>query len=126
MQSKPEKTLAQKLQIKADRSAIVLGAPKEFVLDLPAGATKAKGVGTADVVLFFANSRAHLERELPKLRPQLKPTTIVWLAWRKGNAKVSADLNRDSLAKLADEHGLTPNANIAISAEWSALRLKII
>jgi len=49
---------------------------------------------------------------------------ILWIAYPKLTSKLAADLNRDIIHNLAPSHGLDTVSQIAIDADWSALRFK--
>jgi hypothetical protein len=95
----PDKSIARKLQIKPNRTALFVNAPKgcEAKLGaLPEGVFVAKKIGgRVDCV-------------------------------QKGTSGVSTDVNRDSIASCAKTIGMRAAAQIAIGEDWSALRLKIV
>lgn len=118
-----DKPVAERLQVKGDRRLAVIGA--SAALDKTVGAGKARAdVREADVVLMFAPDRTRLDAELPGLLATLAQTAILWVAYPKMSSSLAADLSRDVIHSLAPKHGLDTVSQIAIDADWSALRLK--
>lgn len=117
------KSIAERLQMKGDRRLAVLGAPPE--VEAAIGAAEARApLGSADVVLAFAQDRAHLDVLLPDILGGARRDAILWVAYRKLTSARAGDLNRDLIHGLVPHHGLDTVAQIAIDADWSALRLK--
>jgi hypothetical protein len=116
-----EKPIAERLQVKGDRRLAVVNAPAS--LDKKIGAPRAPAK-SADVVLLFVASLSELRKKLPATLSSLKDTAIFWLAYPKLTSKLAGDLNRDVIRELAPDHGLDTVSQIAIDADWSALRLK--
>jgi DUF3052 family protein len=118
-----DKPVAERLQVKGNRRLAVLGA--SATLEKTVGAAKARAeVPNADVVLLFAPDRARLDAALPDLLAKLAQTAILWVAYPKLSSRLAADLSRDVIHALAPRHGLDTVSQIAIDADWSALRLK--
>jgi hypothetical protein len=118
-----DKPVAERLQVKNDRRLAVIGA--SAALDKAVGAAKARAdVAKADVVLLFARDRAGLDAALPGLLRTMAQTAILWVAYPKLSSSMAADLSRDIIHALAPQHGLDTVSQIAIDADWSALRLK--
>ncbi|WP_062461903.1 hypothetical protein [Demequina soli] len=118
------KTVAEKLQIKPGDAVLVAGGTPErlALLDpLPAGA--AIGGDAPAVAILFAEDRAALESLLAEAAPHLAAARVRWIAYPKGNR---ADINRDTIWALVQEHGWTLNFNVAVSDVWSALRFKAL
>ena len=118
-----DKPVAERLQVKGERTLAVLGAPAD--LERKIGAAKARAdLARADVVLLFVSNRARLDSELPKALKKAGKDSIFWLAYPKLTSKLACDLNRDIIHALAPAHGLDTVSQIAIDDDWSALRLK--
>jgi Protein of unknown function (DUF3052) len=118
-----DKPVAERLQVKGDRRLAVIGA--SAALEKTVGAGKARAdVAQADVVLLFAPDRGRLDAELPRLLRKMAESTILWVAYPKLSSRLAADLSRDVIHALAPKHGLDTVSQIAIDADWSALRLK--
>jgi hypothetical protein len=118
-----DKPVAERLQVKGDRRLAVIGA--SAALDKTVGAGRARAdVGEADVVLLLAPDRASLEARLADVLKQMPQAAILWVAYPKLSSSLAADLSRDVIHALAPKHGLDTVSQIAIDADWSALRLK--
>jgi hypothetical protein len=125
----PEKSLAERLQLKNGRSVYIYSPPAGY-LDtlepLPSGVKLALNLNyPVDVLQAFIENRAELEARLESFKAVLKPGGILWVTYRKGTAKVKTDINRDSINTYAAGLGLQGVAIIAVDNEWSALRLKM-
>ena len=125
----PEKSLAQKLQIKDGHKVLLIGASGDYKasLDLPSGvAVVEKSSEPVDVIQVFLTSRKDMESQLPALKKLLKPRGILWASYPKGTSKIKADINRDSIREYVHTIGLETVALVALDDTWSALRLKVV
>ena len=120
-----DKPVAERLQVKGERRLAVIGASP--ALDKSVGATKVRAeLPQADVVLLFSADRKQLDKALPSVLKKMAPAAIFWLAYPKLTSPLAGDLSRDVIHALAPKHGLDTVSQIAIDADWSALRLKRI
>ena len=120
-----DKPVAERLQVKGDRTLAVVGA--SAAVDRKIGAKSARtDIAEADVVLLFAENRARLDKALPAALKTARKDSIFWVAYPKLASKLAADLSRDIIHALAPKHGLDTVSQIAIDDDWSALRLKRI
>ena len=118
-----DKPVAERLQVKGERTLAVIGAPA--AVDRKVGAKAVRSdVAKADVVLLFAPSRAELDAALPAALKKSPKTAILWVAYPKLTSKLAGDLSRDIIHALAPKHGLDTVSQIAIDDDWSAMRLK--
>lgn len=118
-----DKPVAERLQVKGDRRLAVIGASAE--LEKTVGASKVRAdLANADVVLLFAADRAGFDAKLPGVVKKMRDAAILWVAYPKLSSKIAADLSRNVIHALAPKHGLDTVSQIAIDADWSALRLK--
>jgi len=120
-----DKPVAERLQVKKDRRLAVLGASPE--LDRAIGAADARGeLSQAEVVLLATPDRAAFEAALPMILSDAPAGAILWVAYPKLSSGLASDLSRDVIRGLAPRFGLDTVSQIAIDADWSALRLKRI
>lgn len=118
-----DKPVAERLQLKGARRLAVIGAPAG--IDRVVGAADRRAApDVADVLLLFVANRGAWDRDLPALLEQSKPDAILWVAYPKLTSRLAADLSRDRLHEMAPAHGLDTVSQIAIDADWSALRMK--
>jgi hypothetical protein len=126
----PDKSIAQKLQIKANRTGLFVNAPKgyeEKLGPLPEGFFIARKIGgKVDFIQVFVDTKKELEEHVPRLKSTLNPGGMLWVTYHKGTSGVWTDINRDSISAFARAIGMQPVAQIAVDDNWSALRLKIV
>lgn len=119
------RTVAEKLQVKPQDEVLVAGTDEQRALlaPLPDGATIVDGIDrdTEGVVVAFVLDREGLDALISADLPRLTSFRAAWIAYLKGGR---ADINRDSIWKRLDDVGWTLTANVSISEEWSAVRLK--
>lgn len=123
-----DKTVAEKLHIKAGKSVTFFNPPEnneELLGGLDQDISISEG-DPADILLAYIEDREQLERNLLALKASIKDDGALWIAYHKGTSEVDTDINRDSIAKYARENGLKGVAMISINDNWSALRLKIV
>src|SRR6516225_7137977 len=114
-----DKPIAERLQVKGERSLAVVDAPP--LVDKAVGAVKTRGpVKSADVVLLFVRSQAEMKKKLAAML--WKDGAIFWLAYPKLTSPLAGDLNRDLIREWTEAHGLQTVSQIAIDDVWSALR----
>jgi hypothetical protein len=121
-----EKSVAQKMAMKAGHKVLTLAAPKgyaDLVGGLPEGAKVVKK-GAADFVHLFVADSAALDRELDGALAALGDETLFWISYPKKTSGMVSDLTRDVLWKLVEPKGWEPVTQIAIDETWSAMRFK--
>jgi tRNA A37 threonylcarbamoyladenosine biosynthesis protein TsaE len=128
-----DKTIPQKLFLKAGQTFLLLDPPEGYLVllgDLPAGVTLLTGLagpsGPVDVIQCFITTRAALDDLAPRLKAALKPKGILWLTYPKATGRLKTDLNRDILREIVIGFGLETVALFSVDETWSAMRLKII
>jgi hypothetical protein len=122
-----EKPLAQKLVIKPGNRVRLVRAPEGHEARmgaLPAGATVTRDDGAADVIQVFVRNRSELESLLPPLKADLAAGGMIWVCYLKAAKGVATDINRDDIREYVETIGLRAVAQVAVDAEWSAVRLK--
>jgi Protein of unknown function (DUF3052) len=125
-----EKSVLQKLGLKAGRSLLAVDAPAdlaELLGPTPEGARWSEtGQGRFPLILLFARSRVAMVEGLPHCKAKLEAGGALWIAYAKASSGKAADINRDSIREHVVTIGLDTVAQIAIDADWSALRLKVV
>lgn len=125
--------LVKKIGIRPGHRLALVDAPigfKKELLDLPADVkfVSADGKGKAaplDVVVFFMQSRASLEKHLPKLRSRIAQAGMIWAAWPKRTSGVETDLNENIVRDSGLAMGLVDIKVCAINEVWSGLKFVI-
>jgi hypothetical protein len=122
--------LAKKLGIKPGHVVVVTGdAPASFEgsLDLPEGARVFRQLRPApvDVMVFFVDRVAELERRMGGLLARLHPAGGFWVAWPKKASRKPTDITEDVVRRIGLAGGLVDNKVCAIDDVWSGLRLVV-
>jgi hypothetical protein len=121
--------LAKKLGIKEGHRVAFPQAPAGFadlLGELPEGVVvRPRTNDPLDVIVFFTERRAELERRLPALRRAMDPAAGLWIAWPKRSSGVETDMTEDVARDLGLANRLVDNKVCAIDETWSALRLVI-
>jgi hypothetical protein len=121
--------LPRKLGIKPGARVAFPSAPDGFdrtLGELPPGVdVRARARRPLDVIVFFTQARAELERRMPPLRTALDPAGALWIAWPKRASGVQTDLTEDVVRELALANRLVDVKVAAIDETWSGLKLVI-
>jgi hypothetical protein len=115
-------TVAEHLQVKKGESIAIVGATpeqRELLLPLPDGSAEAS-VDEAQAVFVFSATIAALEDDYAALLPRLGGARVVWFCYVKGGK----ELNRDTIAKAALDHGWRGIGNRPLDDTWSAVRIR--
>jgi hypothetical protein len=124
------KLVAQKLGLKPGKTLFVGHAPAPIANLLgatPDGAHVTEtGKGPFPLILVFAKNHAAMAKLLPQCKAKLESGGALWLAYAKGTSPKATDINRDSIHDYVAGIGLDTVAQIAIDADWSALRMKVV
>lgn len=75
------------------------------------------------IVIVFVTDAAELRDTGAPAWEAARADRLAWICYPK-NKQLGTDLNRDTLAASAAEHGARPVRQIAIDATWSALRFR--
>jgi hypothetical protein len=122
----PNTSLPEKLRIKPDSRAALIGAPSGFASllePLPPGATVTTSPrGDCDVVLGFAGTLSGATAMVPRLKASLADGGILWVCYPKLSSPRAGELSRDLLWKELGKLGLRAVTQIALDDTWSAMR----
>ncbi len=121
--------LLQKIGIKPGHRLLLRNHPPSFVKDLgklPEGAEKMETLaGKADVVVYFTEKRAALEKDFPVLAGKLPPNGMLWIAWPKKASGRATDLTENTVREVGLACGLVDVKVCAIDETWSGLKFVI-
>jgi hypothetical protein len=127
-----DKTVAQKLGLKAGKTLLVRQQPDDvaaLIGALPSGAALiTDDKKPSALIVMFAKDKAALAKGLPACKRQLEPGGALWVAYIKGTSSKKTDINRDSIREYVATIGLDTISQIAIDDDdddWSAQRLKV-
>lgn len=130
--SGPAAGLWKKLNYKSQDPVLVVNAPGSFKPEL----AELSGLGAAvntqpkagirySFILAFARDAAELEKVADVCLPCMAGGAVLWFAFPKQSSKtIKSDINRDKVWELLAPRQLQPNRNVAIDADWSALRFR--
>jgi hypothetical protein len=116
----------KKLRYKPGARICVLGAPAAFEAELAAAkdfARAEKLEKNLDLVQAFFTRRAHLERDVSRLKASIEERGILWICYPKAKA-LGTDLNREVIRELVAGAGLEAVSLVAVDQVWSAMRCK--
>lgn len=106
----------------------VLGAPDSFDAELAAldGITVRRTLtGTTSFVLAFAITQAELDAASRTIARSTVGDAVVWIAYPKSTSRrYQCEFNRDSGWTVLGKAGFEPVRQVAIDADWSALRFR--
>ncbi len=118
--------LAQKLGIKENARYLLIGAPANFLQELPTLPASATAVtpraAEADLVVFFAANLKALEAHLPPLIKKLPAAGVLWIAWPKLASGVATDLRENLVRDTLLATGLVDIKVCSINDTYSGLK----
>jgi hypothetical protein len=121
--------LVQKIGIKPGHRVILRNHPASFVKDLgklPDGAeTSERLSGKANVIVYFTDKRAALEKEFSGLSATLVPDGMLWIGWPKKARGKPTDLTENIVREIGLERGLVDVKVCAIDETWSGLKFVV-
>src|SRR5436309_1414812 len=121
--------LVKKLGMKPGHRVALLQAPAGLdatLGELPADVIVVRQLRTpCDVLVFFTQRRAELNKQFRRLAQNLEPDGGLWIAWPKKASGVATDMTEDVVREVALANGLVDNKVCAIDEVWSGLRLVV-
>ena len=119
----------QKIGIKPGHRVVLRNHPPTFVKDLgklPDGVQSSERLaGQANVVIYFTDKRAALEKDFSRLSAALVPDGMLWIGWPKKASGRATDLNENIVREIGLERGLVDVKVCAIDETWSGLKFVI-
>ncbi len=126
--------LFKKLNLKTQKTLMILSAPDSFAEethalhvsdDTLAIHTRAEDVDATDFLLGFGTKLSEVEAFAKVAAEKTAGDAIVWFAYPKGSSKnYKCEFNRDNGWAKLGEAGFEPVRQVAIDADWSALRFR--
>jgi hypothetical protein len=121
--------LIQKIGIKPGHRVLLRNHPASFVKDLgkfPEGAESSDRLsGKANVIVYFTERQAELEKDFSRLSAALVPDGMLWIGWPKKASGRSTDLNENIVREIGLDRGLVDVKVCAIDETWSGLKFVI-
>ena len=119
--------LPKKLGVKPGTRLVLFGAPPGFETALgalPDGARMRRGgSATADLAVWFVQSRADLARRI-RGRAAAIPPGGIWIAWRKKASGVASDVGEADVRAAGLAAGLVDYKICAVDHTWSGLKFQ--
>lgn len=79
----------------------------------------------AGFVFGFATTQAQVDALADEVAAATTGDALVWVAYPKGSSKrYTCELNRDTGWTAFGRHGFEPVRQVAVDADWSALRMR--
>ena len=123
-------TAFEKLNLKQQPAIVVLNAPASFEPELSAltGVTVQRSLASskpAEFLLAFVTRQQEVDAIAAQLAAHAPGDAIIWFAYPKGTSKrYKCEFNRDTGWAALGAAGFEPVRQVAIDADWSALRFR--
>jgi hypothetical protein len=125
----PDKSISQKLSIKAGSQFLLVNPPKGYLEQLGAlpDSTRllSKASNLVEAIQVFVAHKAEMEASLPGLKEILTPKGLLRVTYYKGSSKVKTAINRATISAYAQSIGLQGVAMISIDEDWQPYGLNI-
>lgn len=122
-----EKTISEKLLLKAGRSLCLLNAPEGFadsMAPLPTFARIITEVEAADVVLTFVQDQNSLNQEIERLLGSLREGSLFWLAYPRKNRSGVSELDREYLKIYLNRTNWQAARMTSLNEKWVSVMVK--
>ena len=123
--------LFKKLHYKAPATVCILNAPAylaplwEAMVPFAEVSLSLPPEGPVAYVLAFATTLAEVEQLTAALAPRLEGDATLWFCYPKASSKrYRCNFNRDTGWAALGAAGLEPVSQVALDADWSALRFR--
>lgn len=123
--------LFTKLNFKGQSAVLCLNAPESMESELALLGQQVpvfREVGTLphiEFALVFVTSAAQVEASIAAMYNRLEGDAVLWFCYPKGSSKrYHSTINRDQGWESLGQHELEPVRQVAIDADWSALRFR--
>ena len=119
-----------KLNLKDQREILVVDAPESFeapLSELSAVAVwrKASELKRIGFAIAFAMTQKQVDTAARAIVKKAIDDAVIWIAYPKGTSKkYTCEFNRDNGWAVLGELGYEPVRQVAIDADWSALRFR--
>ena len=123
-------TTFEKLNLKDQRTILVLNPPASFEPELAAlhAVTVLRNLQPLDAIDFslaFVTKQQQVDTLAKAIASRAKGDAVVWFAYPKGTSKrYKSEINRDTGWQALGKLGFEPVRAVAIDDDWSALRFR--
>lgn len=122
-----EKTISEKLILKAGRSLCLINAPAGFaeaLSPLPTFARIISEVEPADVVLTFIKDQSQLNQEIERWIGTLREGSLFWIAYPRKNRNGVSELDREYLKIYLNRTNWQAAKMTSLNENWVAVMVK--
>lgn len=122
-----QKSLADKLGIKAGANISILNAPDNYddlIGSWPVGVSVSRNAldETFNFMHYFVTEDDQLAKDILKIKEHLDKTGMLWISWPKQTSGVKTDLNENDVRHIGLVAGLVDVKVAAIDEIWSGLK----
>lgn len=119
--------LLKKLGIKKEMKVLVIYQPENYfeLLELDISSQFCRKNDVPELIHLFVKTKKEFETEMNRIKPRIKPTTIIWISWYKKSAKIKTDITEDVIRNYASQNDLVDVKVCAVSDIWSGLKLVV-
>ena len=119
--------LVKKLGIKENYRIRIIHGPEgyfDLLGDIPDNvqflSRKSKNV---DFIHLFAKDKATFEKQIIKIKEEIKKDGIIWVSWYKKASKIPTDLSEAIVRNTILTMGLVDIKKCAVDSNWSGLKV---
>lgn len=124
-------TLIQKLNYKTQKEVLLLNLPEDLAYIKTSFEQTAlvyemiEKTEKIEFALVFVNQQDQINELASQISEKLEGDGLVWFAYpKKTSKKYACDFNRDSGWEILGKFDFEPVRQIAVDADWSALRFR--
>ncbi|MGW5879709.1 hypothetical protein ACWFMI_24465 [Nocardiopsis terrae] len=119
-----QRTVAQKMGVRAGSRAHLVGAPDTALAELRLPELELPGSlsGTFDSLHLFATGQRELRSAFTELRDHLAPGGMLWVSWPKGR-RHGTDLDMKSVIAIGYDLGMGESICLRVDEVWAGLKL---
>ena len=121
--------LAKKLGIKPNFKMRLINVPEyyfDLFTDMPENIQVLNDKKIKkNFIHFFIKEIDELEKNIIKIKNEIKPDGIIWVSWYKRSAKIPTNVTEDKIRVSALASGLVDIKVCAVDEVWSGLKLVI-
>ncbi len=115
------RTVAEKMRVRPDSRALLVGAPAEVIEGLGLPAVRWVGpVGPADHIHLFVTRSDDLVDTFPGLRDRVAPGGRLWVSWPKAG-RLGSDLTIREVIRIGYDLGMVESTCLRVDDTWAAL-----
>jgi len=113
------RAILDKLGVRAGGTLACVDVPPALAEVLPTG----DGID-ADTLILFVRDRAGADAAIARGIAAFAPGKRLWFAYPKRSGAYASDISRDDGWQTLEQAGFLPVTQVALDADWSALRFR--